>query len=264
MIVLIFNNSKVKEKFIDIQYSSKLSRIDILNIKKGQKIMTKMLYEFDRICTKYRLRYWCTGGTLIGILHSNKWLPWDDDIDVCMLDNDYKKLEIVIENELPKNMWFQSSKTDKYFKRPMNNNNHLPSKIRDLNTCYLECQDGERWHKGLQLDISKYKNINNKLISNSNINDYINYNYNFIFPLRRKKFDSIEVNIPNKFKEYSIMNWGCYPPKYSPVEKRYPHEGKISLNIFTHHYKLYPQLYQNNLCKNYKYLYLLLDSSKNN
>ena len=228
-----------------LQYSDKLSDDDIKKLKRGQRKMTKMLSEFDRICLKYNLKYWCCGGTLIGILHSNKWLPWDGDIDVCMLEDDYQRLEKVIEKELPKTMWFQSKKTDKYFKRPDKNTNHLPSKIRDLNSCYLNCQDGEQWHNGLQIDISTYKRVGAKLISNASFNDYTDYDYDFIFPLKRKEFDGIETYIPNKYKEYSINNWGCYPPKYSPIENRYPHEGKIEPDyICPHHYKLYPDLYK--------------------
>jgi len=238
IIIILFNNDDY------LKFSPKLTKTDIINIKKGQNKMTKMLETFDKICIKYNLKYWCCGGTLIGILHSNKWLPWDGDIDVCMLYDDYVKLEKIIQKELPNTMWFQSSKTDKYFKRPDKNKSHLPSKIRDLNSCYLNCQDALQWHNGLQIDISTYKKKQNKLISDSNVNDYIDYDYDFIFPLKRSKFDGIDVYIPNKYKEYSIKNWKHYPPKYSPISERYPHEGKIQPNkTCDHHYKLYKNFY---------------------
>ena len=240
------NKSKLNKILTkDSLYSPKMSQTDIHNLKIGQKIMTRMLHEFDKICIKYHLQYWCTGGTLIGILHSNDWLPWDGDVDVCMLTSDYVVLENIIQQELPNDMWFQSAKTDKYFKRENGNKNHLPSKIRHLYSCYLKCQDGVKWHNGLQIDISTYNQVGNMLITNFNkdINDYIDYQYNFIFPLRRERFNNIYVYIPNKHKEYSILNWGYYPPRYSKVEKRYPHEGMISLEPCKHHYRLYPELY---------------------
>ena len=34
------------------------------NLRKGQKIMTKMFKEFDKICRKYGLKYWAIGGTI--------------------------------------------------------------------------------------------------------------------------------------------------------------------------------------------------------
>lgn len=64
--------------------------------EQARLIMLKLLRELDRICTKYDIPYWLDGGTLLGAIRHGGFIPWDDDIDVAMLRNDYYRfLEVV-------------------------------------------------------------------------------------------------------------------------------------------------------------------------
>jgi len=207
--------------------SNKLSSEEIINLKLGQKIMTNILYEFDRICRKYDLHYWCTGGTLIGILKFKNWLPWDGDIDVAIIEEDYNKFKKVIDKELPNSM---------IFSEPLNK---PCSKIRS-NISYYYFTDYSYncdINMGVQLNIVIYKKNKNELISKFIQNDYHNYNYDVIFPLKNSIFNNINVYIPNQFKKYSIINWKYYPPKSINIDKRFPHEGRIC-NMNNFNYKI--------------------------
>lgn len=51
-----------------------------------------ILHKFVEICKEYNLKYYLSGGTLLGAIRHKGFIPWDDDIDVAMPRNDYMKL----------------------------------------------------------------------------------------------------------------------------------------------------------------------------
>lgn len=62
-----------------------------LNISEIKKIELAILLEFDKFCKKNNLKYYLAGGTLLGAIRHKGFIPWDDDIDVCMPRKDYEK-----------------------------------------------------------------------------------------------------------------------------------------------------------------------------
>lgn len=69
-------------------------------LKKLQSIEVDMLEVFVSICAKYNINYFVTYGTALGCFRHQGFIPWDDDIDVGILWEDYKKLRSV-----PKEEW---------------------------------------------------------------------------------------------------------------------------------------------------------------
>ena len=78
-----------------------------------QKMQLAYLLEVDRICKKHGIKYFLGGGTLLGAIRHNGFIPWDDDSDIMMLRGDYDKFCKIAQSELPAGMTFQSGKTDK-------------------------------------------------------------------------------------------------------------------------------------------------------
>ena len=223
------------------EYSNKLSEHDIIHLKKGQKKMSRMLKEFDRICRKYNIRYFLVGGSLIGALAYKGWIPWDSDIDLEIHEKDYKKFKDVIQKELPKDMWFQNHETDSNYLKT----NIIIGKIRDLNSCYIEYTNngGTHWHNGLQIDVNIYKEKNGKILFPDNPKvDYLTTND--VYPLREVPFEDFTVFVMKNSEKYLINNYGEKWFLDLPKEKRIGHEGKIDAeNTCKFHYKMYPNLY---------------------
>ncbi len=61
----------------------------------------KVLSEIIRICDKYNITYYADYGTLLGAVRHKGFVPWDDDIDICLKRADYMKLLHVLSKELP-------------------------------------------------------------------------------------------------------------------------------------------------------------------
>ena len=57
-----------------------------------KKIELKILNIFNTYCHEHNLKYYLAGGTLLGAIRHKGFIPWDDDIDICMPRPDYERL----------------------------------------------------------------------------------------------------------------------------------------------------------------------------
>lgn len=71
-----------------------------------------LLEKFKSICNKYNLSYCASSGTLLGAVRHGGFIPWDDDIDVFLPWEDYKKLLEVAPGECQYPYFFQSFLTE--------------------------------------------------------------------------------------------------------------------------------------------------------
>jgi len=66
-----------------------------------QKYLLKLFREVDEICREHNLRYVLAGGSLIGALRHEGFVPWDDDVDLYMPRSDWEKFIEICKTELP-------------------------------------------------------------------------------------------------------------------------------------------------------------------
>ncbi|MBR1656611.1 MAG: LicD family protein [Prevotella sp.] len=84
-------------------------------IRRHQLKMLEMVKVLDKICKKHDIPYFLYGGTLLGAIRHNGFIPWDDDLDVALRRKDYLRLMKVLPHELPDHIALQTNKTDKNY-----------------------------------------------------------------------------------------------------------------------------------------------------
>lgn len=100
------NNNKFKEieshyRMLDLIFSScEIKATGIM--RQIQLLSIELLRFFDQVCQKYELEYWLDYGTLLGARRHGGFIPWDDDIDLGMMREDYEKLVEVFPMEVQK------------------------------------------------------------------------------------------------------------------------------------------------------------------
>jgi lipopolysaccharide cholinephosphotransferase len=107
--------------------------------------LLEMLDVFDGICRKHNINYWLVCGTLLGARRHGGFIPWDDDLDVAILQSDYNKLISVLKEELPEDLKIQTKETDKNYW-------YFFPKIRDTQS-RLHVRTRNFEYKGIFLDI---------------------------------------------------------------------------------------------------------------
>ncbi len=124
-------------------------------LKKLRDTQLEILDYVVTICEKNNLKYSLIGGTLLGAIRHDGYIPWDDDIDICMPRKDYEKFKKIF----PRNEKFI---LDDY---STNKNYWLPFiKIRNIKTCYKEnIQEKYSGNSGIWIDIFPLDNGNKKI-----------------------------------------------------------------------------------------------------
>lgn len=112
-----------------------------------RRVELDILQKFIEVCEKLHIQYFAVQGTLLGAIRHQGFIPWDDDLDVGMLREDY---EIFIRNGqklLPDHYFIQTHDTDPAYP-------HGFAKIRNSQTAFVEttCKNLPMNH-GIYIDV---------------------------------------------------------------------------------------------------------------
>lgn len=122
-------------------------------VRDVQMVQLEILFEFDRICDKYKLKYQLFSGTLLGAIRHKGFIPWDDDIDVCMLRADYEKFLTFCSTDLDDKYFLQTFRTEPIY-------NNMYAKLRKNNTRYVENATSNcKIHQGIFIDVFPFDNV---------------------------------------------------------------------------------------------------------
>lgn len=94
----------------------KSKRYDDETLKHLQKVQINILKDFINICEENNITYFIYGGSLLGTIRHQGFIPWDDDIDVIMFRKDFEKLNEILEKDLDEKYdYFNILNEDTYF-----------------------------------------------------------------------------------------------------------------------------------------------------
>lgn len=108
----------IEQGILPASFFEEEERCDFLVTKERKKIWgieLDLYLKFVQVCEKYNLKHWGDGGTLLGAVRHNGFIPWDDDMDVIMPREDYNKLMTIEPKEFCNPYFFQTPHTDPNF-----------------------------------------------------------------------------------------------------------------------------------------------------
>ena len=70
-------------------------------LREHQLRLLELLREWDRLCKENGITWWLDGGTLLGAMRHGGFIPWDDDLDVCILWKDVPRIRKILGEKAP-------------------------------------------------------------------------------------------------------------------------------------------------------------------
>lgn len=216
------------------------------NLKIIQDCSLAILNQFSKLCEKHNLKFWLSCGTLIGYVRHNGFIPWDDDLDVGMLREDYEKLLPLLEKEFKNDGFYYRTGeiVQLYYKNtpawvdifPFDQGDtvELPTGekydkfVKILNeTKATIVFDQAKWRAHQQPVTDEYLNHcyqvrDTELYPNKNkkgflfygietgVQNRICFSYDDIFPLKPADFLGVKAYIPKDTDYYCFLEYGDY------------------------------------------------------
>ena len=87
-------------------------------VKKVQKIVFHLMCDIDDYCRENNIRYYLSGGTCLGAVRHQGFIPWDDDADLMMPRPDYERFLKGFGEAYPGKYEVESVETDEEWYRP--------------------------------------------------------------------------------------------------------------------------------------------------
>ena len=118
------------------------------NLREMQLKMLDILVEVRDILDRNKIDYWLDGSTLLGAVRHGGFIPWNDQVNICIHEGDMDRWAAVAQKELPDHLFLQTPETDTEIPLPV-------CRVRDITTLLVEEDDDFARHyaKGLYVNI---------------------------------------------------------------------------------------------------------------
>lgn len=168
-------------------------------MNKVQNRLFEMGVVVTKILDKYNIKYLIIFGTLLGAVRHKGFIPWDDDFDIAIFDEDYSRAIATLRKELPNNLFLEDEKSEPLFF-------HAWAHVKDCRSIVnrkIYKQDDYYLHKGLMLDLYRIKKM-----KRSQVENYLNKeNYNYILRrfnkglMSKQEYDDRILKLNEKIQE---------------------------------------------------------------
>lgn len=125
---------------------------EITETREIQAISLNILKEIKHVCDENKILYYLDAGTALGAVRHAGFIPWDDDVDICMTRSEFNRFVDVFDNNSKKYYKLLSLETDAKYSLP------LP-KVIDTRTKLSQTRQNEVSALGIYVDIFVYDNI---------------------------------------------------------------------------------------------------------
>ena len=126
-------------------------------IERLKSILLEMLDVVDKICRENGISYFLDSGTALGAIRHGGFIPWDDDVDIGMLREDYDRFLSIAPKYLPPDLILQNEQNEPTYYL-------FFSKLRKRNTRYPEYRKEKYFsERGFQIDIFPFDYIGDDL-----------------------------------------------------------------------------------------------------
>ena len=174
-----------------------------ISLEEAKSIMLLILKEVDRICKENDINYWLISGTLLGAIRHKGFIPWDDDIDIAMLREDFEKFKEIAKLKIKEDFYLEAFDLEDIFKG-------MPLKIRAKDTIYIEKWDNKNSKKkGIFIDVFPFDrfSLNKKELKKELFPKYL-------YQLKTMRFWVKGLTIKNILKAIVIVILKLIPNKY--------------------------------------------------
>lgn len=115
-------------------------------LRKVQLCQLEIAKEIKRVCEENGIGYFLCCGTFLGAVRHQGFIPWDDDLDMGMLREDYEKFLEIAPEKLDSRFCVQSWHNESGYALPF-------AKVRMRDTLYLEAKGKQLQENGFYVDI---------------------------------------------------------------------------------------------------------------
>ena len=164
--------------------------------------LKKILTDLSEVLDNYNKKYFIIWGTLLGAVRHKGFIPWDTDIDIGILRNDFEEISKILTDNLENKYYIDFSKV---------------KKENVIRVCLSKTNN-------LHIDIEIWDEDINTLSYKDEKNEYV-YKKDYFFPMKNYKFENLYLPGPNKeeliLEEYYGKNFkNIGYKKYALFNKR--------------------------------------------